>query len=177
MGSGSSSRSAKYAESTERAGTVAAAATKHLLDGPSYRRRMPRNQADIGRMGTGVVCSQADEASQAQEVRLRAMPQNWRKKWERPAAIFRIANQMQPKSLPPLSAPGRLLPQVPPEQLVGRSAVARMAVDYWRNEAATAGRDVPTASPGSNAATSTTQSWTSGMSKAALSGSSSPAPS
>lgn len=138
---------------------------------------MPRNQADIGRMGTGVVCSQADEASQAQEVRLRAMPQNWRKKWERPAAIFRIANQMQPKSLPPLSAPGRLLPQVPPEQLVGRSAVARMAVDYWRNEAATAGRDVPTASPGSNAATSTTQSWTSGMSKAALSGSSSPAPS
>eukprot|EP00435_Cladocopium_sp_Y103_P042024 s1888_g11.t1 len=150
MGSGSSSRSARYAESTQRAGTVAAATTKHLLDGPSYRRRMPRNQADIGRMGTGVVCSQADEASQAQ-VQLLAMPQNWRKKWERPGAIFRIANQMQPKSLPPLSAPGRLLPQVPPEQLVGRSAVARMAVDYWRNEAA--GRDVPTASPGSNAAT------------------------
>eukprot|EP00434_Breviolum_minutum_P041084 symbB.v1.2.036540.t1/scaffold5186.1/size29997/1 len=169
MGSGA----AKYKQRSEGA-EAALLPTRQQLEGASYRRRRTlQKQADLGGMGTGVVCSHAAPASQ---VRILAMPQDWRKKWERPAATFNVPNQVQSKSLPPLSAPVRLLPRVPPEQLASKSAVARMAVDYWRNEAAAPQRDVSARSPGSNAATSTTQSWTSGVSRTALSGCSSPAP-
>ncbi|CAK9064059.1 Uncharacterized protein SCF082_LOCUS33058, partial [Durusdinium trenchii] len=138
MGSGSSiQRGAKYKQGTSENALAEElhAQGQVVRSGPtSYRhRRMPKSGA--GSMG--VVCSQEANPLR-EEMSPTAMPQHWRKKWERPAATFLVNHVL--RRLPPLSAPGRSLPRVPPERLAGRSAVARMAVDYWRNEAV---RDAP----------------------------------
>ncbi|CAE6956235.1 unnamed protein product [Symbiodinium sp. CCMP2456] len=69
------------------------------------------------------------------EPQARAVPQNWRTKWERPAAVFSVRGAAGPRFLPPLRSTGtRALPSSPPECLSTTSAVARMAAEYWRNE-------------------------------------------
>ncbi|CAE7521670.1 unnamed protein product [Symbiodinium natans] len=129
----------------------------------SYRstRRKPSN--------TGVMPGTAASGSEAiHQGEPEALPQDWRTKWERPAAVFSVRGAAGPRFLPPLrSTRARALPCAPPERLATNSTVARMAAEYWRNEQR-AGAVPPQGapSPGSAAATSTTQSWNSGASPA-----------
>mmetsp|Transcript_31703 Transcript_31703/g.74237 ORF Transcript_31703/g.74237 Transcript_31703/m.74237 type:complete len:187 (+) Transcript_31703:47-607(+) len=133
----------------------------------TYRQTTRRKPTTAAAVMPGAMALPQGVQSQQQAS---ALPQNWRTKWERPAAVFSVRGAAGPRYLPPLRSTGtRALPSSPPECLSTNSAVARMAAEYWRNEQRAG--SVPPAlagapSPGSTAATSTTQSWNSGASPA-----------
>ncbi|CAE7329434.1 unnamed protein product, partial [Symbiodinium microadriaticum] len=132
----------------------------------TYRQAARRKPAAAAAVMPGAMVLPQGVRSQQQA---RALPQNWRTKWERPAAVFSVRGAAGPRFLPPLRSTGtRALPSSPPECLSTTSAVARMAAEYWRNEQRAGSMPPPALagapSPGSTAATSTTQSWNSGAS-------------